>query len=75
MQTLRYVAESLDKLAAAVDGADAAPSPDARAGLAKLQPVEAAALAAWSHWQAGELAAINRQLVAAGAEAIPVKAD
>jgi photosystem II stability/assembly factor-like uncharacterized protein len=75
VQSLRYVAEALDKLAAAVDGADAAPSPDARAGLANLQPVEAAALAAWSHWQADDLAAINRQLVAAGAETIQIKTD
>jgi photosystem II stability/assembly factor-like uncharacterized protein len=45
--TLRFVAAQLDKLENAVDGADAAPSPDARQSWAKLEPMANAALKAW----------------------------
>jgi len=45
--TLRFVAAQLDKLAGAVDGADAAPSVDARESWARLKPMADAALKAW----------------------------
>jgi hypothetical protein len=47
VSTLRSLAEGLSTLASAVDGADAAPSPDAEAGYAKLAVAVDAALAAW----------------------------
>ena len=75
VQTLRYVSESLDKLEQAVDGSDHAPSPDARAGLAKIRPLADATLAAWSAWQAKELPAFNAKLQQAGREPVAVKQD
>jgi hypothetical protein len=44
---LRELAGTLRTLLAAVDGADVAPTPDAQAGLAKVEPAVEAALAAW----------------------------
>jgi hypothetical protein len=75
VQSLRWVAETLEKLEHAVDDADAAPSPDARAGLAKVQPLTDAALAAWSAWQAKQLPALNARLNSAGREPLVVKQD
>jgi photosystem II stability/assembly factor-like uncharacterized protein len=46
--TLRYLDGALQKLLSALENADAAPSPDARASWAKLQPAAEAALAAWA---------------------------
>jgi photosystem II stability/assembly factor-like uncharacterized protein len=45
--SLRFVEMALQKLAVAVDGADAAPTPDAREGFAKIRPVADTALRAW----------------------------
>jgi photosystem II stability/assembly factor-like uncharacterized protein len=45
--SLRFVDAALDKLFAAVDGADAAPSPDAVESWARLKPLADAALKAW----------------------------
>ena len=75
VRSLRFVGESLDKLAHAVDDADAMPSPDARAGVAKVKPLADATLAAWSAWQAQELAAFNARLKAAGQEPLVVTKD
>ena len=50
--SLRFVDGALAKLAAAVDGADAAPTPDARESWTKLKPAAEAALAAWSDFKA-----------------------
>ena len=58
--------DALDELATAVDGADAAPSPDAIAGFEKIQPALAATLAAWEALKAKDLAALNAQLKEAG---------
>ncbi|PYQ51891.1 MAG: hypothetical protein DMF78_12445, partial [Acidobacteria bacterium] len=49
---LRVLAATLRTLMAAVDGADAAPTPDAQAGLAKIEPAAEAALAAWQSLKA-----------------------
>ena len=47
LSTLRSLAAMLRTLSAAVDGADAAPTPDAEAGFADIQPAVDATLAAW----------------------------
>ena len=75
VRTLRYVGDSLDTLEHAVDDSDNAPSPDVRAGVAKLKPLADAALAAWSAWQAKELPALNARLKRAGREPIIVKSE
>jgi photosystem II stability/assembly factor-like uncharacterized protein len=48
LSSLRALANTLANLATAVDGADAEPTPDAEAGLAKIEPAVAATLAAWA---------------------------
>jgi len=45
--TLRFLQNALENLLELVDGADAAPSPDARAGFAKLRPAGERVLEAW----------------------------
>jgi hypothetical protein len=45
--SLRNLDSALQKLEDAIDGADAAPSPDAHAGWAKLRPAAEAALRTW----------------------------
>jgi hypothetical protein len=47
IKTLRSLAARSSVFAAAVDGADAAPTPDAEAGFARFEPEVAATLAAW----------------------------
>ena len=49
--SLRFIEGALAKLAGAVDGADSAPTPDARQSWAKLKPAADAALAAWSKFK------------------------
>ena len=73
VQTLRFAAEALDALNHAVDGADAAPSPDALQSWVKLQPLAEATLATWNALLARDLPELNRKLAAAGRE--PVKAE
>jgi hypothetical protein len=68
-----FIAAALAKLERAVDGADAAPSPDARAGFKALQPMVDATLKAWADWKTRELPALNAKLKAAGEE--PVKIE
>ena len=70
LDSLRALASSLDDLLAAVDGADAAPSPDARAGFERALPRVATGLAAWQRLRAVELAALDRRLRRAGLEPI-----
>ncbi len=60
LATLRAVGEALDKLATAVDGADAAPSPDAVSGFATIQPALDQTLAAWEELKAAGGPAIER---------------
>jgi hypothetical protein len=50
--SLRFVDGALEKLAGAIDGADAAPTQDARAGWEKVQPLAANALRAWKEFVA-----------------------
>jgi len=45
--SLRYLDNQLQRLVQAVDGADAAPTQDAREGFAKVKPLAESALAAW----------------------------
>ena len=49
--SLRYLDAGLEKLADAVDGADAPPTPDARAGWEQLRPIVDAALRAWKEFK------------------------
>jgi photosystem II stability/assembly factor-like uncharacterized protein len=64
--TWRFVAEALDRLSAAVEAADAAPSPDARAGVAQLEPRVGVVEQAWSSLKAGDLARLDAELEALG---------
>ncbi|MBV8201568.1 MAG: hypothetical protein JOZ15_13180 [Acidobacteria bacterium] len=68
--SVRFVAERARTLFGAIEGADAAPSADARAGLSALRALAAQALAAWRAFTEGELAAVNRELAAAGVSPI-----
>ena len=56
------------------DGADASPTPDARAGYAAAMPMLDRALADWKVFTATQLAALNAQLKAAGRNAISIDA-
>jgi len=67
VETLAFLARALDELMGAVDGADAAPSPDARAGEQRLAALCERTLAAWAAFRQDELAALDRALAAAGA--------
>jgi photosystem II stability/assembly factor-like uncharacterized protein len=46
--SIRFINQAMGKLSNALDSADAAPTPDARAGWAKLKPMADATLAAWA---------------------------
>jgi photosystem II stability/assembly factor-like uncharacterized protein len=70
---LRFVSQTLDGLAQAVESADAAPSPDVEAGFEKIQPNLTAALAAWDALKAKDLAALNAKLKQAGQPEIELK--
>ena len=64
--TLAFLGGALGKLANATDDADAAPTPDARAGYAALMPMLDRTLGDWKRLKAEELAALNAKLRAAG---------
>ena len=64
LDSLRYVDTALEALDHAVDGADAAPSADARAGVTHVEARLPRVMAAWQQWRERELAAANRQLAA-----------
>jgi hypothetical protein len=49
--TLRFAADKLAALQQAVDGADAAPTPDAREGFAKAKAIGEEALAKWERFK------------------------
>jgi len=70
--SLRFLDGALERLATAVDGADAAPTPDARAGYAKLRPAAEAAVREWTAFKAKELAELNERLKAMGQAVITV---
>ena len=68
--TLAFVAQALGELMGSVDGADAAPSPDARTGYAKLASLTDATLAAWDAFKRDDLATLNASLRAANRKPI-----
>ena len=73
--SLRFVGETIGKLATAAASADAAPTPDARRGYEVAMPMLDKALAAWAQLKATRLAALNAQLKAAGRKALSVEAE
>jgi hypothetical protein len=70
MRSLHFVAATLDKFEQAIDGSDAAPSPDARQGVEKLEPLADASVQDWDALKAQGLAALNAKLQAAGRKPI-----
>jgi len=62
LTSLRALESTLESLASAVDGADATPSPDARAGVEKARPAVEEGLAAWRRFAEETLPACNRRL-------------
>jgi hypothetical protein len=72
IESLRWIAGALGDLQGMVNGADAAPSPDAREAFAKLEPMVESALAAWERFATDEFEALNGRLRAEGRKAIAV---
>ena len=70
--SLKFLQGALDKLASAVDGADAAPTADAKASAALLQPQVDTAIVQWITFRGQRLATVNKQLEAAGQPLIPM---
>jgi hypothetical protein len=64
--SFRSLADDFEKLEAAIDGADADPSTDAKASYATLSKILAATLKQWQTLKTGEIAALNSALTAAG---------
>jgi photosystem II stability/assembly factor-like uncharacterized protein len=73
VQTLAFLGSALGNLMAAVDGADAAPSPDAQTGYTKLAALTDATLHAWDDFKRSDLATLNAALHAAHAKPIDLK--
>jgi photosystem II stability/assembly factor-like uncharacterized protein len=69
-ESVKFVESRLEELAKAIDGADAAPSPDARAGLAAVRPLVDSVERSWRAIVDRELPALERRLRAAGLPAI-----
>ncbi len=65
-KTLAFIGSAIEKLEAAADGADAAPSPDARAGFEAMKPMLDRALAGWRKLKDEDFALLNAKLKAAG---------
>jgi hypothetical protein len=72
--SLRFVGETLEKLATAADGADAAPSPDARKGYEAATALLDKSLADWSALKTTKLEALNKALEAANRKPISTEA-
>ena len=70
IESLRWISGALGNLQRMVDGADAAPSPDAREAWTKLQAMADSALGAWQGFVSTDLDALNQRLKAAGLEPI-----
>jgi photosystem II stability/assembly factor-like uncharacterized protein len=68
--SLQMLSGDLSRLERAVDGADAAPSPDALTSYAELSRRLAAALAQWQRLESVEVPRLNARLKAAGEKAI-----
>jgi photosystem II stability/assembly factor-like uncharacterized protein len=71
LTTLRYLSETLRTLAQAIDGADAAPSADARNGFAKTEALIAPVLAEWDRMRVADRKGLNGRLGAIGARPLP----
>jgi photosystem II stability/assembly factor-like uncharacterized protein len=72
---LRFVGETLGKVAGAVDGADAAPTPDAIAGHTAAKALLDRALADWQVLTSTKLGAVNAELRRAGHEPLSLAAE
>jgi hypothetical protein len=66
IESLRWISGALANLQRMVDGADVAPSPDAREAFARLQAMAESSISAWERFEAISLEALNQQLHAAG---------
>ncbi|HEV7509630.1 MAG TPA: hypothetical protein VGS07_32450 [Thermoanaerobaculia bacterium] len=73
LTSLRAVIGALDGVAAAVDGADNAPSPDAVSGFEQARKSLGVALATWETLKTKDLAALNATLKKAGQPGIEIK--
>jgi photosystem II stability/assembly factor-like uncharacterized protein len=73
LTSLRAVSGALDGVAAAVDGADNAPSPDAVSGFEQARKSLAVALTTWETLKTKDLAALNAALKKAGQPGIEIK--
>ena len=73
LTSLRAVGGALDGAAAAVDGADHAPSPDAVSASDQARKSLGVALAAWESLKTKDLAAANAALKKAGQTGIEIK--
>jgi photosystem II stability/assembly factor-like uncharacterized protein len=71
-KNLAFVGGELENVLAAVDGADAEPSVDARHGFEVLAPLAAANVKAWDDFKARDVAAFNAKLRAAGKPEVKV---
>jgi photosystem II stability/assembly factor-like uncharacterized protein len=69
---LRYLSGAFSALARAIDGADAAPTPDAQEGYTRHAALLSRALSEWATFKATALPALNEQLKAAGQAPIAV---
>jgi photosystem II stability/assembly factor-like uncharacterized protein len=67
---LRYLSAAFHSLARAVDGADAAPTPDALRGYARHRALLDEALADWARFKASAIPRLNAQLQSDGAAPI-----
>jgi len=72
IESLRWISGALGNLQRMVDGADAAPSPDAQEAWTKLQAMAESALGAWQQFVATDLDALNLRLETAGMKPIAV---
>ena len=63
---LRFLEQALGKLATAVDGSDADPTPDAETGFTRLASTLSETLAAWKTLSTDRLLALDRELEKAG---------
>jgi photosystem II stability/assembly factor-like uncharacterized protein len=68
--SLQALSSDLDSLEQAVDGADAAPSPDALTSYAELSRKLKVTLALWQHLESVDVPRLNAQLTAAGEQPI-----
>jgi photosystem II stability/assembly factor-like uncharacterized protein len=73
IESLRWLSGALGSMQRMVDGADAAPSPDAREGWTRLGAMTASVLEAWQRLASTDLQALNEQLRMAGRTEIALR--